>query len=115
MAYGYQFYRPARLPLETDELSAETFLALDNAAAVREALESAFPEIEWAGSEGRVTRDGLWMEFRLPDGRVNTLTLRCSLRGDYRAIVQRLSDHLGWVAFDETPACYQPGRPPMRA
>ena len=115
MAYSYQFYRPARLPLTTDELGSDTVLELDDAAAVREALQRAFPEIEWTGSEGRVTQDGLWMEFRLPDEGLTTLTLRCSLRADYRAIVQRLCDSLGWIAFDETPECYQPGRPPMRA
>ena len=116
MAYSYMFCRPVRLPLETDELSEETVIDLDDPALARAALDGAVPGIQWVGSEGRVTVDGMWTEFQLPDGvERTTLWLRCSLRADFRAFVQRLCDTLGWVAFSETPECFQPGRPPMPA
>jgi len=110
------FSRPARLPLETHELSNETVIDIDDPAVARAALDGVVPGIGWVGSEGRVTVDGLWMEFQLPDGKaLTTLWLRCSGRADYSAFVQGLCDTLGWLAFNQTPECFQPGRPPMRA
>lgn len=115
MAYTYLFFRPRRLPLAPHELSAETVLPLRDAAAVRAALEGAVPGIDWVSDrEGRAEAEGRWMEFHL-DPDAGTLALRCSLRADYREIVQRLCDELGWLAFDEQPLCYQPHQPPMPA
>src|SRR5262245_59379172 len=115
MAYTYLFFRPLRLPLQAHELSETTVLALEDAAAVRAALDSALPAIAWKDERGRADIDGQWVEFYLPGGQRQTLALRCSLRADYRAIVQRLCDRLGWLAFDEQAMCYQPHGTPMRA
>lgn len=113
MAYSYLFFAATRLPLATDELGEDTVVPLQDTAAVKAALTLLFPDIEWAGEEeGRLERDGRWMEFH-PGGEAGTLSLRCSLRADYRDIVQRICDELGWLAFDESPLCYQPRQAPM--
>lgn len=115
MAYTYLFFRPLRLPLDAAELGSDTVLPLDDAGLVRASLDRVLPGLDWQGpTEARVTVDGLWMEWRL-DPQAGALSLRCSLRHDYRAIVQRLCDQTGWIAFDQEPWCYQPHRPPMRA
>ncbi|MEW5931033.1 MAG: hypothetical protein AB1941_26515 [Gemmatimonadota bacterium] len=115
MAYRYLFFRPARLPLTPEELSADTVLELDDGAEVRASLDRALPGIAWTGDgQGRTDVNGQWMEFFYAPGE-GTLSLRCSLRADYGPIVQRLCDATGWIAFDERPRCYQPHRPPMPA
>lgn len=115
MAYTYLFFEPQRLPLTPQDLSEETVRPLKDCDAIREALSRAVLETEWVGQTGKAEIDGLWLEFHLPgDGR-DTLSLRCSLRADYRAIVQGLCDKLGWLAFDEKPLCYQPHQAPIPA
>jgi hypothetical protein len=115
MAYTYLFFQPTKLPLTPEELDGDTVQPLADADAVRRALSGLYPELVWESPEaGRLTLDGRWLEFSLvPE--VGTLSLRCSLRADYRDVVQRLCDELGWLAFDEMPLCYQPGRSPMDA
>jgi hypothetical protein len=115
VARTYMFFRPSRLPLEAHELSEETVLSLRDREQVRADLERLVPGIQWVNEEeGRATVDGRWLEFTLPPGAIDGLSLRCSLRADYTDLVQGLCDALGWVAFDERPMCYQPHRPPMR-
>jgi hypothetical protein len=114
MAQGYFFFRPARLPLAPDDLSADTVLPLTDAPALQAALSRELPMLSWDGPEGRGEWEGHWLEFRLP-GAGMTLSLRCSLRADYTALVQQLCDGLGWLAFDETPLLFQPHRPPQPA
>jgi hypothetical protein len=115
MAYTYLFFRPSRLPLATHELSEQTVLDLQDPIAVRAELDRVLPDIEWIDAlSGRTTVEGQWLEFRLP-GEDRTLSLRCSLRADYARIVQKLCDDTGWLAFDQTPLCYQPNHEPIRA
>lgn len=115
MAYCYLFFEPRRLPLTAQDLSEETVVSLNDRDVAREALSRVMPEIEWVDQTGKATINGMWFEFNLPgDGR-DTLSLRCSLRADYRAIVQHICDELGWVAFDERPMCYQPHQTPFFA
>lgn len=116
MARTYLFFKPARLPLTTDELSEHTVLELEDADAIRASLDSVL-EIEWLGPDcGRTVVDGHPLEFSVPaPGSGRSLALRCSLRADFSPTIQRLCDTLGWLAFDERPTCYQPHRPPMPA
>jgi len=116
MAYSYFFFEPTRLPLACDELSEATVRPLVDADAVRTALSRMLPAISWDEDEqtGRMQADEGWVEFQLPASE-GTLSMRCSLRADYSALVQRLCDQSGWLAFDEQPQCFQPGRPPMPA
>jgi hypothetical protein len=115
MAYTYLFFRPLRLPLTSQELSAETVLPLDDYTTVRDSLERVFPNINWQSTaEGHVTVEEGWMEFLLGPG-AETLSLRCSLGGDYRTVVQRLCNELEWIAFDQEPVFYQPHQPPIPA
>ena len=115
MAYSYLFFEPARLPLASDELSEATVRPLEDAEAVRAALSRMLPAIAWGEDDaGRLQADEGWVEFQLPAAE-GTLSMRCSLRADYSALVQRLYDQSGWLAFDEQPRCFQPGRPPMPA
>ena len=115
MAYSYFFFEPARLPLASDELSEATVRPLDDAAAVQAALSRLLPAIVWDEDQtGRMQADEGWVEFQLPASE-GTLSMRCSLRADYSALVQRLCDQSGWLAFDERSQCFQPGRPPIPA
>lgn len=115
MAHSYFFFRPARLPLTSSELSGETVLPLKDTAAVRASLAQALPGMKWkTAGEGHATIDGMWVEFLL-NPITGSVSLRCSQGNDYRAIVQQLCDRLGWLAFDQQPLCYQPGLPPMPA
>lgn len=113
MACSYLFFRPARLPLAPEELSADTTLLLNDPDEARTALARVLPQLVWDGEEGKGEWDGHWLEFHARDNRQMTLSLRCSLRADYAPLVQRLCDELGWLAFDEEPRCFQPGRAPM--
>src|SRR5262249_9109299 len=116
MAYTYLFFRPARLPLAANELSADTVLDLADPVAIRAALDQALPAIDWVEEHfGKAVVDGRWIEFHLPAGERKTLSLRCSLRADYQDFVQRLCDQLGWLAFDQQPVCFQPHQAPMPA
>lgn len=113
MAYSYLFFQAGRLPLAAADLDGDTVLPLHDAAAVRRALTRLYPALDWTdGAEGRLEHQGRWLEFHV-GGAAGTLSMRCSLRADYRDIVQQLCDELGWLAFDELPLCYQPNRPPM--
>ncbi|CAN7557370.1 hypothetical protein LJR290_003946 [Variovorax sp. LjRoot290] len=115
MAYTYLFFQPTRLPLEPHELGEATVLPLNNGVAIRAALARAIHAIDWDSDHvGRTQIDGQWIELHVPAAK-GTLSLRCSLRADHSAIVQRLCDRLGWLAFDERPMCYQPDRVPMPA
>jgi hypothetical protein len=115
MAYTYLFFKPARLPLTPEELSDATVRLLDDASAAQAMLARALPAIEWgADNIGRAQVDAGWVEFRLPTPG-STLSMRCSLRADYSADVQRLCDESGWLAFDEQPMWFQPGQAPMLA
>jgi hypothetical protein len=114
MAYTYFFFQPLRLPLAPEELDEAAIAPLTGDSSIG-ALERAVSGIDWqADGQGRGEIDGQWVEFHVPAAE-GTLSMRCSLRADYKPIVQRLCDELGWVAFDEEPLCYQPGRPPMAA
>lgn len=115
MAYTYLFFRPARLPLEPEDLGADTTQLLNDPVEVRAALARVLPQLVWKGEEGKGDWDGHWLEFYARSGEARTLSLRCSLRADYAPLVQRLCDELGWLAFDEAARCYQPGRAPMPA
>jgi hypothetical protein len=115
MAYSYLFFRPARLPLAPGDLDADSALPLNDAAEIQAALARVLPQLVWDGEEGRGEWDGHWLEFHTRSDETMTLSLRCSLRADYAPLVQRLCDELGWLAFDEGPRCFQPGRAPMPA
>lgn len=106
--------RASRLPLEAHELSDETVLPLCDADEIRSGLERVVPGLVWPNErEARATVDGRWLEFYLPRGGVDTLSLRCSLRSDHSDLVQGYCDALGWIAFDERPRLFQPHRPPV--
>jgi hypothetical protein len=115
MAHTYLFFEPVRLPLEPHELSETTVRPMQDDAAVRASLNRVLPSIEWEESQvGRMQTDGHLTEFHLPSaGR--TLSMRCSLRTDHAEFVQGLCNQLRWLAFDERPMCFQPGREPMAA
>ena len=49
------------------------------------------------------------MEFLFAEN--GTLSLRCSLRADYKSEVQRICDQTGWIAVDERSTVYQPSSP----
>ncbi|HEU4566138.1 MAG TPA: hypothetical protein VFS05_15865 [Gemmatimonadaceae bacterium] len=117
MSYTYLFFRPARLPLATEELSEHTVLPFPDAHELRACLERHFPGLEWESPEwGRADVDGRWLELSVgEDAGGASLSIRCSHRADYGDIIQRLCDSHGWLAFDETPTCYQPHHPPMPA
>jgi hypothetical protein len=115
MAASYLFFRPTRLPLESDELNEETAVPLSDPAEVRVALARVLPDIAWEGETGTTQWEGQWLEFSAPGQADDTLSMRCSLRADYAPLVQRLCDELGWLAFDNQPRCFQPGRAPMAA
>lgn len=114
MSCTYLFFRPARLPLQADELSSATVLNLGDNAALRAALRASFPAVHIDG-EGvvRVDCDGRPLEFVLPRSEDDTLVLRGSLRVDHSSLVQQLCDRWGWLATDERPRCFQPHRAPM--
>jgi hypothetical protein len=115
MARRYLFFLPARLPLEPDDLDASTTRNFEDGPALRAQLERAFPGLAWRGPHvGSADVDGNWYEVSVPHGPELTLSVRCSLRTDHDAFVQALCDRLGWLAFDETPRCFQPHRAPFR-
>ncbi|AEG92275.1 hypothetical protein [Ramlibacter tataouinensis] len=114
MAKSYLFLKPATLPLVASELSADSVGPIDP-GEVERSLKEAVPQLVWENAtqaSGEVEEG--WIEFsQTGEGASRTLSLRCSLRADYTALVQRLCDRYGWVAFDDTPLCFQPHRPPM--
>ncbi|HET9483851.1 MAG TPA: hypothetical protein VFO79_07830 [Xanthomonadales bacterium] len=108
------FFLPRRLPLEPSDLGTDTVQPIDDVEVVRAALPSVLGDVTWAdASRGRATFEGQRLELHVAPG--TTLSMRCSLRSDPSALVQRLCDELGWLAFDEEPRCFQPHRAPMRA
>ena len=115
MAYTYLFFKPKRLPLSPEDLSAETVEPLTDFETVKAALDSVVPSLEWLpdGWARGETPEGSWLEFSIAPG--GTLGMRCSFRADYRAQVQRICDALNWLAVDQQPLCYQPNREPMGA
>jgi hypothetical protein len=115
MSTSYLFFRPTRLPLQSDELDEETVVPLGDPAAVRQALARVLPDIAWDEQTGKAQWEGQWLELTAPSQADDTLSMRCSLRADYTALVQKLCDELGWLAFDDRPCCFQPGRAPMPA
>lgn len=116
MAYTYLFFEPARLPLKSHELDETTVRTLDDANAVQATLTCLLPAIEWIEEDGRLLGraqvDAGSVEFWLP-APGHTLSMRCSLRADHSADVQRLCDQSGWLAFDQQPLCFQPGHTPI--
>lgn len=113
MAYTYLFFKPRRLPLAPAELGHDTVDVLIDAGAVRTALNAVMPMLQWQpdGSARGESAAGNWLEFSVHAG--STLAMRCSLRADYSAEVQRICDALGWLAVDEKPRCFQPHLPPI--
>lgn len=114
MATTFLFFKPSALPVDPATMDRESVidLPLDEAAA---ALVRLVPDLEatsaagWRGSTGAG-----WVEFahgRAPPPA--TLHMRCSLRSDYRPVVQAICDATGWIAFGDDAVCYQPGRPPI--
>ena len=114
MSYTYLFFRPARLPLQADELDTRTVINLGDSAALRAALRASFPTLQ-ISDEGAAGSDseGRPLAFSLPRKDDDTLVLRGSLRVDYSGLVQQLCDRWGWLAMDERPRCFQPHRAPM--
>lgn len=112
MAYTYLFFQPARLPLSTEELSADTVLVLRDADHVRQCLTQVAPDLEWTPPWGYTTALGHRVTFHLSE---ESLAMHCSLRVDYTPWVQSLCDRLGWLAFDERPMCLQPHGPAFPA
>ena len=107
--------KPARLPLVGNALDAADTLPLAAAEAVP-ALERVLPALRWtSATEASVELDEGWAEFHLHDDPQQGawLSMRCSLRADYAPAVQRLCDHLGWVAFDQEPRLFQPHAEPQ--
>ena len=94
MAYTYLFFQPARLPLSTDELSPDTVLMLRDIHHIKTSLAQMVPGLEWAlPTWGHATVLGHGVEFHLPDNVSDgPLAMHCSLRTDYTAWVQALSD-----------------------
>lgn len=115
MARTYLFFHPVRLPLESDDLDDESAVtSLTDSPALRESLASAFPGVTWdADGVGKAQFEGHWYEIWLPRVEERTLSLRGTLRADHAALVQSLCERFGWIAFDEEPVCFQPGREPM--
>lgn len=116
MARTYLFFRPTRLPLGSNDLDADTVLSLFAEPQVRVTIEQALPGLAWrTETVGTVTVEGNWYEVHLPATADQTVSLRCSLRAEHAAIVQRICNLTGWLAFDEQPMCFQPYEAPMRA
>lgn len=117
MSQSYLFLHPAHLPLSADDLSDRTVLPFSDADELRARLGSRFPDLVWdTPDSARGEAAGRWLEFHLvevPEG--TSLSMRCSMRADYADVVQALCDDFGWVAFDQTPNCYQPHLPPFPA
>lgn len=115
MAYTYLFFKPKRLPLAPYELGLDTVEVITDAASAKVALDSAALSLEWLpdGSARGETATGSWLEFHIHAD--STLAMRCSLRADYSAYVQRICDALNWIAVDEKPRCFQPGRAPIES
>lgn len=114
MATTYLFLKPARLPLLAAQMAADSVLPLE-AAEVGRCLREAFPALQWQGpTDASGECEQGWLEFHLmPAADGGALSMRCSLRADYRGTVQALCDRFGWVAFDEAAICFQPHRAPM--
>ena len=113
MAKTYLFLKPGKLPLLPTELTETSIspLGWDEAQAC---LRQAIPSLTWSSDGGASGESAQgWVEFAPPGHeRGESLSLRCSLAGDYTALVQGLCDRFGWVAFDEGPTMFQPFAPP---
>ena len=114
MSKSYLFLKPSSLPLVADALDASSVAPID-ADEVLASLKLAFPALAWStATEASGDTDYGWVEFSQPgDGPTRSLAMRCSLRADYRPLVQGLCDRFGWVAFDETPVLFQPHGAPQ--
>lgn len=116
MSQTYLFFQPTRLPLGTHELESATVVPLRDDPSLRRALEQLLPGLTWQSEHLASANVGdNWLEIRIPQASDSTLGIRCSLRADHSAFVQGICDQLGWLAFDERPYCYQPGRAPVPA
>lgn len=114
MARSYLFMKPSGLPLQAAELDESSVSAIEPDEAVA-SLKQAMPFLIWSSAtDASGQAEEGWVEFSQPgEGATRSLALRCSLRADYTPLVQRLCDRFGWVAFDETPALFQPHHPPQ--
>lgn len=113
MARSYLFLKPSELPLSAAELDESSVSPIDPEEAIA-SLKQAMPFLVWSSAtEASGEAEEGWVQFSQPgDGATRSLALRCSLRSDYTPLVQSLCNRFGWVAFDETPALFQPNRPP---
>jgi hypothetical protein len=116
MSRTFLFFHPARLPLETADLSESTVLSLQDSPDLRAKLEQVFAGLSWQTEHiGQVTAAGNWYEVSVPKTPVETLAVRCSLRTDHAPFIQDICNRLGWLAFDDRPTCFQPNRAPIPA
>lgn len=113
MSRSYLFLKPSALPLSAADLDESSVSPIDPGDAVS-SLKQAMPFLVWSSAtEASGEAEEGWVEFSQPgEGDTRSLALRCSLRSDYTPLVQGLCDRFGWVAFDETPALFQPQRRP---
>lgn len=115
MSCSYLFHLPRTLPLAIEELSAEVTGPFPDRDLLKRQLSEHFPGLEWRDEHwASATTDAGWIEPRLfeHDGGLY-LSLRCSLRSDYDAVVQSLCDRYGWIAFDQEPRLFQPHAAPL--
>lgn len=114
MAKSYLFLKPSALPLSAADLDESSTSPIDCEHAVA-SLKQAMPFLVWSSAtEASGEAQEGWVEFsQSGEGAARSLALRCSLRADYTSLVQGLCDRFGWVAFDETPALFQPHRAPQ--
>lgn len=123
MSDSYMFFMPSRLPLALEDFGPDYALDMptgpfpDREALVRE-ISLLFPGIQWKDGQfltwASATSNAGWVEPHLHEHEGLYWSLRCSMRGDYAAVVQSICDRTGWVAIDPQQQLIQPHRPPFR-
>jgi len=104
MSYDYMFFR-LRKPISSHrDLSEETVQLIASGNEIRTALSALFPDIEWDESQNH-----LWGHLRSTPGRCEFLvymepssnfSLLTSYHADYRAMVEKICNSMGLIAFD---------------
>jgi len=106
MSYDYMFFR-LRKPISSHrDLSEETLGIMGSGDEIKAALSTLFPDMEWSSR----TDDGaIWGTLPAMPGRCEFLldkepsfgfSLLGSYRADYRAMVEKICDAMGVIAFD---------------
>jgi hypothetical protein len=107
------FHLPRVLPLTAETLGETTVGPFPDRDALMRDVTAFFPDGRWHDDWWHAESEAGWVELHTFEHEGLYLSMRCSLRANYDAVVQALCDRYGWIAFSDAPRLFQPGHAPI--